>query len=181
MRTRDRKKAAFWRRMVAGQEASGESVRGFCRRHRLSEKSFYRWRRELRRREMTLPGGTCEPSADTEAASADEAAALWPAFVPVRLREEPSGPGRREARGSREAGRRQESPKVRGPDAPADVGGRMEVVWPDGLTIRLFGAVDRRALSAVLAALQGDSASAGGLPSPRRDQEDPLAGEAERC
>jgi len=76
---RDRKKEAFWRRHVQGQQASGESIRAYCHAHSLKEPAFYWWRTELARRgqstaqpafvpvhvvadtpaciEITLPGG----------------------------------------------------------------------------------------------------------------------------
>jgi len=38
---------AFWRSAVERQQASGESVRGFCRGEGLAEASFYAWRRKL--------------------------------------------------------------------------------------------------------------------------------------
>jgi len=41
----------YWRRWIAAQEASGESVRQFCREHGLGEPSFYTWRRRLRESE----------------------------------------------------------------------------------------------------------------------------------
>ncbi len=37
-----------WRRVVAQQQASGLSIAAFCRRQRLSEASFFAWRRKLR-------------------------------------------------------------------------------------------------------------------------------------
>jgi hypothetical protein len=52
---RDLKKAAFWRRMVAGQARSGVSVRVWCRRHELRESAFYWWRAQLARRDAEAP------------------------------------------------------------------------------------------------------------------------------
>jgi transposase-like protein len=37
----------LWRQRIAQQESSGQSVRAFCRDHKLSEHSFYLWRRQL--------------------------------------------------------------------------------------------------------------------------------------
>jgi transposase-like protein len=37
----------FWRELIGEQEQSGVSVRAFCQRHRLSEHSFYQWRKRL--------------------------------------------------------------------------------------------------------------------------------------
>src|SRR5579884_903256 len=39
-----------WLAIVSRQQCSGQSVREFCRRQRLSEPSFYLWRRVLRQR-----------------------------------------------------------------------------------------------------------------------------------
>ena len=47
---RDEKKAARWEGLIREQGESGECVRGFCRRRRLSESRFHWWRRELRSR-----------------------------------------------------------------------------------------------------------------------------------
>ena len=48
---RDLGKERFWRELIAGQAASGLSVRAWCLRHEVSEASFYAWRRELARRD----------------------------------------------------------------------------------------------------------------------------------
>jgi transposase-like protein len=37
----------LWRQRIAHQESSGQSIRAFCRDHKLSEHSFYLWRRQL--------------------------------------------------------------------------------------------------------------------------------------
>ena len=37
----------FWRQLVAQQEQNGVTVRAFCRQHRVSEYSFYQWRKRL--------------------------------------------------------------------------------------------------------------------------------------
>jgi len=52
---RDRKKEAFWRRMMARQPSSGMSVRAWCRKHSVRESSFYWWRRQLARRDAPAP------------------------------------------------------------------------------------------------------------------------------
>jgi hypothetical protein len=43
-------KERFWRGHVARQQRIDESVRAYCRKHELSEPSFYAWRAELARR-----------------------------------------------------------------------------------------------------------------------------------
>ncbi len=37
----------LWRQRIAQQESSGQSIRAFCRDHKLSEHSFYQWRKQL--------------------------------------------------------------------------------------------------------------------------------------
>lgn len=53
-------KEAYWRGHVDAQASSGDSIRGYCRRHGLSEPSFHSWRRELDKRDAqrhSLSGG----------------------------------------------------------------------------------------------------------------------------
>jgi transposase-like protein len=63
---RDPQREQFWRDAMAAWQASGLSVRQYCRRHGLAEPSFYHWRRELRQRDI-------------------RPAAAAPAFVPVTV------------------------------------------------------------------------------------------------
>jgi hypothetical protein len=65
---RERQREATWRRRLGQQAGSGQSVRAWCRKHRVTEAAFYWWRRELARRDT-------EP----EAAS----------FMPVHITAEP--------------------------------------------------------------------------------------------
>jgi hypothetical protein len=39
----------LWQRIISEQEASGQSVREFCRQRVLKEHSFYMWRKRLRK------------------------------------------------------------------------------------------------------------------------------------
>jgi hypothetical protein len=48
--SRSAAKERFWREHVARQQRIDESVRAYCRKHELSEPSFYAWRAELARR-----------------------------------------------------------------------------------------------------------------------------------
>jgi hypothetical protein len=66
---RDPGKEAFWRDAIRRQAGSGLSVREFCRRHRLSEPSFYERRRTFQGRDARRPAAS-------------------PAFVPVIVRDE---------------------------------------------------------------------------------------------
>jgi hypothetical protein len=52
---RDPAKERFWRDTVGQWEESGLTVGAYCQRHRLSEPSFYAWRRELARRDRATP------------------------------------------------------------------------------------------------------------------------------
>ncbi len=56
--TRDRNKAAFWRRVLRRQAGSGLSIRAWCRQQDLREPSFYWWRRKLARRDGAAPPPT---------------------------------------------------------------------------------------------------------------------------
>ena len=78
MAQRDRAKADFWRRMIRQQARSGLSVRGWCRRHSLSEPSFYWWRRRLAR-----SGKPAQQSVPREAGA--------PQFVPVLVTADRAG------------------------------------------------------------------------------------------
>jgi hypothetical protein len=53
MGRRSEEKERHWRRHLKSQAASRLSVRAYCQRERLSEVSFYAWRRELPRRGAT--------------------------------------------------------------------------------------------------------------------------------
>ena len=46
-RPKQSERRELWRQRVAQQKNSGQTVRTFCREHKLSEYSFYWWRRQL--------------------------------------------------------------------------------------------------------------------------------------
>lgn len=68
-KARDLAKEAAWRRRLARHADSGQSVRAWCRRHRVKETAFHWWRRELARR-----------GAEVQA----------PSFVPVHVTDDPA-------------------------------------------------------------------------------------------
>jgi transposase len=70
-------KEQFWRRTLREFAKSGQSIRAFCRERQLSEPSFYAWRRTLAEREAATRGDKA-------------AAAVAPAFVPIRLTATPT-------------------------------------------------------------------------------------------
>jgi hypothetical protein len=48
MEKKQSERREYWQGIIAEQEASGKSVRGFCRERNLGEHSFYWWRQHLR-------------------------------------------------------------------------------------------------------------------------------------
>ena len=74
--TRDLQKEAAWRRRLREQATSGQSVRGWCRRHRVTEAAFYWWRRELARRDAEGSATSFVPVHITEAPIGDGAASI---------------------------------------------------------------------------------------------------------
>jgi hypothetical protein len=74
---RDLKKESAWRRRLGQHADSGQSVRAWCREHRVTETAFYWWRRELARRDRQR-----QPSARRDAS-----------FVPVHVTDGPAREG----------------------------------------------------------------------------------------
>jgi len=77
-RARDLAKEAAWRKRLARHGKSGQSVRGWCRRHGVKETAFHWWRRELARRDAEQPSSVRR-----------EKRAQGPSFMPVHLADEP--------------------------------------------------------------------------------------------
>jgi hypothetical protein len=50
-RVRDGGKEQYWRQVLARWRSSGLSMRAYCELHRISQPSFYWWRREVSRRD----------------------------------------------------------------------------------------------------------------------------------
>jgi hypothetical protein len=73
-RERDPRKERFWRDMIRRWRRSGWTIRAFCAEHRLSEPSFYAWRRILAQRDQ---------QATSAAAWTDGRYDDLPAFVPL--------------------------------------------------------------------------------------------------
>ena len=71
---RDPKREAYWRRLIGRWSESGLGVRPFCRREKVSEPSFYAWRRVIKERDRERPLAPQERRP--------------PAFVPVVVRQE---------------------------------------------------------------------------------------------
>lgn len=139
-RRRDGAKESQWRDVLGKFAASGLSVRAFCAQERVSEPSFYAWRRELTLRDREqLASGTRNPSrtsprrASTKSTRVTIAArrrfpsAPMP-FVPVVLTAEPT----------------------------ASSVMAIEVTLPSGVLLRVPSGCDPATLHAVLAALRND-------------------------
>lgn len=54
-KARDARKEQQWRQWIEAWQRSGLTVRVFCGQRGLSEANFYAWRRELAKRDATLP------------------------------------------------------------------------------------------------------------------------------
>ena len=63
---------SHWRKIIGHQEASGQSISGYCREREVSEHSFYMWRKALGQEsqpvrfalvETTQPGSQHNPAA----------------------------------------------------------------------------------------------------------------------
>lgn len=122
---RDSRKESAWRRRLERHAESGQSVRSWCRRHRVTETAFYWWRRELVRRDAEQ-AGSAQRGAESPAAS----------FVPVHVTTEP-------ARGGDLLDR-----DLNGGGAP------IEIVLADGRCVRLAGPVNGQTLAEVLDVLE---------------------------
>ncbi len=74
---RDASQERFWRGVLRRWRGSGLAVRSFCAGERVSEASFYAWRREIALRDHDLGKAVdAAPRNGTQAV---------PAFVPVRV------------------------------------------------------------------------------------------------
>jgi hypothetical protein len=69
---RQQSREQFWRKTLRRFAGSGQSIRAFCREQRISEPSFYAWRRTLRQ-------------LDAQHTRFAPPAGATPAFLPVRL------------------------------------------------------------------------------------------------
>jgi hypothetical protein len=127
-RGRDKRREAFWRRIIRKQGSSGLSIREFCRKGKLPETAFYFWRSELARRHAER-----EQPRPTSNRVRRQVVAV-PAFVPVQVKEdEESSAGGR----------------------PNGTAYRIEVELSGGRRVHVTAPVDRQALADVLAVLEG--------------------------
>jgi len=138
--------AGRWREVVRKQRASGLSVAAFCRRSRISQASFYYWRRKLR---------DVGARSDTERSDTERSAAT---FAEVRVTSKPR----------REGG-------VFESRWPQD-DGALELVLPSGRRIVVRPGFDRTTLLSLVHALErgvaedGTADGTAGCTAPRRRQ-----------
>jgi len=135
-------KRSYWRGVLRRQRESGLSVRQFCADERLSDASFYRWKRKItgkdsRRASNSEEDGKSRPRAGAssgrgsqkrrQASRVAKPNGRTGAFIPVRLR--------------------------------ATAGGLLEVVHPLGHVVRVPAVFDAGSLRQVLDVLdhQGDA------------------------
>lgn len=125
---RDPKRERFWRRTVKSWARSGETVRGFCAKHGLTETAFHAWRRELRKRDGEVRTGAAGSAARRpKAGRGRKRPPAPPRFLPVRIA------------------------------AAGNVGPASIEIERDGTTIRVRGAVDGERLVRVLEAVRRTS------------------------
>jgi hypothetical protein len=128
---RDPKLERFWRTTLSEWTTSGLNIRDFCRRHRLSEPSFYAWRREIAARDGTP---------------------VAPPAVATRRSSTPSRPRSAPARRSSTPAPRPSFVALRVvPDRP------LELVLRTGHVLRVPPGYDADHLRAVVAALEAEA------------------------
>jgi hypothetical protein len=127
--------------MIGGWRRSGLTIRAYCDQHRLSEQSFYAWRRTLAERDRHAAktrahGAPPRSSAARQDAGPDaagpDAADRRPVFVPVHVVDSPPAPTA---------------------STPAPI----EVVLTSGRVLRLVSGFDAGLLRQVLAVLEEPS------------------------
>jgi transposase-like protein len=126
---RDPRRERFWREVVQRQRESGLTVKGFCRKAKLSEALYYFWRRELARRDRELPSGQRRRKRGAGATPRARIGRL-PAASPPLFQEL----------------------AIHDVASPADRG--LEIILPGGCRVRVSAGVNRGLLADVLQALE---------------------------
>ncbi len=129
-RSGDPLKARRWRELIERWQASGQTVREFCRSAQVREAAFYWWKRRLARRHGgrgpngDRPANLKAERIDVQTSAAGQDLLRAPRFLPVRLvMEQAAGSG-------------------------------VEIHWDNGRTVRLGRGFDRQTLVDVLAVLE---------------------------
>ena len=88
-RMRSDTKEQYWRGQVSGWQSSGLGIRAYCQQQQLSEANFHAWRRELARRDLTIPPAstTTTPSSVSDPSVNKLKASPSVTWMPVTLTE----------------------------------------------------------------------------------------------
>lgn len=128
-RARDPQREARWRRVISGQQRSGQGVRAYCEAHGLAESAFYYWKRELGRRDGRVPErrAAAPGKGRTAVRARQRGRSVRPSLVPVTI------------------GRALQSATA------------IEVLLAGGVSVRVAAGCDEALLRMVLSALEGRS------------------------
>ena len=150
---RDPDKEKFWREKVKSWRTSGLSIRAFCRRHNISETSFYAWRRELRIRDRETDTNSVQPASDSLPPKVKDSRGR---LIAVKFREQvhhestesnsPFVPLKLVS-----ATQKQSKDEVAVPES------NIEIVSPNGFTIRISKTTDLNLLSQVVHTLEDNN------------------------
>ncbi len=122
-----------WRERIEGQQRSGLTVAECCKSERVSEASFYRWKKLL-----TEPRGPRRPRSTRRSTQRTEVQASGPEerasqFVPIALRDSSTSPGPRQSIASNHDN-------------------SMRIELPNGVIIHVGGGLDGQRLGDVIIA-----------------------------
>ena len=121
----------FWAKAVECWQDSGLTVRGYCRRRRLSEAGFYWWRRRL---------SAVGRLAEGDGTRSRRRSKATPTFISIRAPEADDTP----------------VPAAEKPSAePVATTGRIEIALAGGRVVRIGAGFDPATLQAVLGVLEG--------------------------
>jgi len=84
-------KQTYWRSVLRRQKRSGLSVRQFCAEHRLSQASFYSWRRKMAGRDQAGIRPERKGQKRSQAQTVTKPDEKTAVFIPVRLGATASG------------------------------------------------------------------------------------------
>jgi len=85
---RDSKREAFWRGVLAKFRDSGLNIRDFCRQAKITEASFYAWRRAIKQRDAEQARPPARRDRAVRQPQPCERHQTQPAFMPVVVRDD---------------------------------------------------------------------------------------------
>jgi len=154
---RNVQRESHWRKVLERQADSGQSVRAWCRGHRVAESGLYYWRGELARRDAELNSAATAQTATVTDSSAVTATQTTTAAETAGATT--SASARAATVSATSTSSLSSSPTlVSAAFVPVAITGdrgvgRIEIMLGDGRSVRLTGRVDRRALADVVAVL----------------------------